>query len=108
MFKKLRKAARNSGKFISGVREGLQLNGIYTVELTLDSCAHNGYYGQERVVALELLDINERLLSSYSISFDDIALGRERGLELGQNWRRDIDGPPIAYDDSDLDSLVIS
>ena len=108
MFKTLRKAARQSNKFLSGVREGLQLNGIYTVELSFDSYAHDGYYGQERLVALELLDINERLLSSMAVSFDDIALGEARGLQIGQQWRRDIDGPSISYDDSDLDSLVMS
>ena len=108
MLKLLRKAARNSSGFISGVREGLQLNGIYTVELSFDSCAHDGYYGQERIVALELLDINDRLLSSVAVSFDDIALGRERGLELGKQWRKAIDGPSIVYDESDMDPLVMS
>ena len=108
MFKTLRKAARQSNKFLSGVREGLQFNRNFTVELTLDSCAHDGYYGQERIVALELLDINDKLVSSFAISFDDIALGEARGLELGKQWRKAIDGPSIAYDDSDLDSLVMS
>ena len=106
MLKVLRKAARNSGKFISGVREGLQFNGIYTVELTLDSCAHDGYYGQERVIALELLDINDKLLSSVAVSFDDISLGEVRGLEIGRQWRKDIDGPSVSYTEADMDPLI--
>ena len=108
MFKTLRKAARQSNKFISGVREGLQLNGIYTVELSFDSYAHNGYYGQERLVALELLDINEKLMSSRAVSFDDISLGHERGLEIGRQWRKAIDGPSVSYDESDIHPLVMS
>lgn len=92
MLKTLRKAARQSGKFMAGVKAGLTLNGNYTVELTLNSAAHSGMLSLDRVVALELLDINGKLVSSKGITLEEIAAKdpADEGEIIGRIWRREL------------------
>jgi len=82
----LRKAARNSGKFLRAVEDGIRntFGGIYTVELSLSSVAHEAYVGRH-CAALELRDINGKLVSSKAISLTDIASGNG-GREIGRSW----------------------
>lgn len=90
MLKILRKAARHSGKFVAGVKAGLGLNSNYTVELSLNSAAHSGMLGLDRVAALELRDINGRLVSSRATTLEEIATNdpADEGEIVGRIWRR--------------------